>query len=363
MSNNASNFETYYLASDLITFAVRLMQAVGLAQNRAQVVAEILLEADLMGHSTHGLQLLTAYLGELEADSMTKEGEPSIIADRGSAVTWDGRYLPGPWLVKQAMDLAFERVQEHPVVTMVIRRSHHIACLAAYPERATEKGLLMLLATSDPSIQTVAPYGGIRPVYTPNPVATGIPTQREPIILDISMSTTANGTVSRFHNQGRQLPGPWMLDNQGNISDNPADLFSEPPGSILPLGGPDLGYKGFALGLLVEALTAALGGYGRADEPKQWGASVFLQVMDPAAFGGSDRFIRETEWLAEACRTSPTKPGEPPVRLPGSRALQLRAEQLKKGVALYPSIMPTLKPWAEKLGIPLPVPLSGVIMR
>ena len=359
MPNNASNSdETYYAASDLITLAVRLMQAVGLAQNRARVVAGILLEADLMGHSTHGLQLLAAYLGELEAGTMTKAGEPSIMADRGSAVTWDGRYLPGPWLIHQAMDLAFERVQEHPVVTVVIQRSHHIACLAAYLERATKKGLLMLLATSDPSVQTVAPYGGIQPVYTPNPIAAGIPTQGEPIILDLSMSTTANGTVKRFHNQGRQLPGPWLLDNQGNISDNPADLFSEPPGSVLPLGGLDLGYKGFALGVLVEALTAALSGYGRADEPKQWGAAVFLQVIDPAAFGGRDRFIRETEWLAEACRTTSTKPGESPVRLPGSRALQLRGEQLKKGVALYPSIMPALKPWAEKLGIPLPAPLS-----
>ena len=278
--------------------------------------------------------------------------------DKGSAITWDGRYLPGPWLIKQAMDLAFERIQAHPVMTVVIRRSHHIACLAAYLERATEKGLFMLLTTSDPSTQTVAPYGGIQPVYTPNPIAAGIPTQGEPILLDISMSTTANGIVNCFHNQGQKLPGPWLLDNKGDSSNNPADFYAEPPGSVLPLGGIDLGYKGFALGLLVEALTAGMGGYGRADEPKQWGASVFLQVIDPAAFGGRDRFINETEWLAEACRTNPTKPGELPVRLPGSRALQLRAEQRKTGVILYPTILPTLKPWAEKLGVPLPVPIS-----
>ena len=278
MSNNAANsVETYYVASDLITFAARLMQALGLSQNRAQVVAEILVEADLMGHSTHGLQLLAAYLGELEAGTMTKEGEPTTIVDRGSAVTWDGRYLPGPWLVTQAMDLAFARIQEQPVVTVAIRRSHHIACLAAYLERATEKGLLMVLVSSDPSTQTVAPYGGIQPVYTPNPIAAGIPTQGEPILLDISMSTTSNGLVNRFHNQGQKLPGPWLLDNQGHISDNPADLFSEPPGSVLPLGGFDLGYKGFALGLLVEALTSALGGYGRADEPNRWDHPYFCR--------------------------------------------------------------------------------------
>src|SRR5690606_12456527 len=150
----------------------------------AYTVATILTEADLMGHSTHGLQLLAAYLGELEAGKMAAQGEPEVIADHGAALTWDGGYLPGPWLVTQALNTAFERINEHPVVTVVIRRSHHIACLAAYPKLATDRGLFMLLTCSDPHTATVAPYGGLRPLYTPNPLAAGIPTQDEPIILD-----------------------------------------------------------------------------------------------------------------------------------------------------------------------------------
>jgi LDH2 family malate/lactate/ureidoglycolate dehydrogenase len=86
-----------YHAADLVSFADQLLQATGLAGDRARVVAEILVEADLMGHSTHGLQLLPACLGELEKRAMTKEGEPETLADRGTALTWDGRYLPGPW--------------------------------------------------------------------------------------------------------------------------------------------------------------------------------------------------------------------------------------------------------------------------
>jgi L-lactate dehydrogenase len=271
-------------------------------------------------------------------------------------VTWDGRYLPGPWLVVRAIDLACERIRTYPVVTVAIQHSHHIACLAAYPKRATDKGLFMLLASSDPSVSAVAPFGGLEPLYTPNPLAAGIPTQGDPIILDISMSTTTMGLVTRFKQEERRLPHPWLLDNQGNLSDNPADLSADPPGSILPLGGLDTGHKGFALGLLVEALTSALAGQGRAEQPKQWGASVFLQIIDPEAFGGRANFIRETTWFAEASRNNRTRPGSPPVRLPGSRALQLRAEQLQNGVALYPTILPALQPWAEKLGVPLPTP-------
>jgi L-lactate dehydrogenase len=290
---------------------------------------------------------------------MLKDGEPVMLADHGAAITWDGNYLPGPWLMQEAMDVAFERIRTHPVVTVVIQRSHHIACLAVYPKQATDRGLLMLLTCSDPNNRSVAPYGGLKPIYTPNPVAAGIPTGGDPIILDISLSCTANGVVARAQKEGESLPYGWMQDAQGNPTRNPGALSADPPGSILPLGGPDLGYKGFALGIVVEALTAALSGHGRAEQPPQWGASVFLQMINPAAFGGLDAFTRETEWLAEACRINPVKPGNPPVRLPGNRGLKLRAEQLQNGIALYPAILPALVPWAEKFQLSVPASISG----
>lgn len=163
--------------------------------------------------------------------------------------------------------------------------------------------------------------------------------------------------AARAQKEGKRLPYGWLLDAHGNLTRNPGVLFSEPPGSILPLGSHDIGYKGFALGVLVEALTASLGGHGRADHPPHWGASVFLQIINPAVFGGLDAFIRETDWLADACRTTPVKPGDPPVRLPGSRALALRAEQLQRGVVLYADIMPVLVPWAEKFHVQIPTHL------
>lgn len=349
-----ANNNIRYSAQDVLAFATQLLEKAGLANERAAVVAETLLEADLMGHSTHGLALLSPYLGEIEKGSMKLEGEPIVVADAGSAVTWDGQYLPGPWLVRQALELAFERISQHPLVTVSIRRSHHIASLASYPKIATDKGLFVFMCTSDPRSATVAPYGGLKPVYTPNPIGVGIPTKGDPIIIDVSMSTTANGLVARYRSEGKMLPQRWLFDSHGNASDDPSDLYTDPPGSVMPLGGIDLGYKGFALGIMVEALTSALAGYGRAEEPNQWGAGVFLQVINPEAFGGLDAFVNQTEWLAEACRTNPTRAGKSPVRLPGQRGLQLRAEQLDRGVVLYPSIMPALVAWAEKLLVSVP---------
>ncbi|MCO6491487.1 MAG: Ldh family oxidoreductase [Phaeodactylibacter sp.] len=350
--------EPRYNHEELIRLASTLLQKTGLAEERARIVAETLTEADLMGHSTHGLALLPAYLKEIETGGMAVEGEPELVQDQGAAITWDGRYLPGPWLMHKAIGLALERAAQHPVVTMVIRRSHHIACLAAYPERATRQGLLMILSCSDPINKTVAPFGGLEAVYSPNPIAAGIPTQGGPIIIDVSTSTTANGLVVQKYRAGERLPHPWLLDSQGRPTDDPAAFFGEPPATILPLGGLDAGYKGFALGLLVEALANGLGGYGRAAHPNQWGSSVFLQVLNPGAFGGLEYFRKEMNSLAEACLSSPATEGGPPVRLPGHRALALREEQRENGVRLYPGIAAALEENAVRYGMGMPEPYA-----
>ena len=93
---------------------------------------------------------------------------------------------------------------------------------------------------------------------------------------------------------------------------------------------------------------------GRADAATGWGASLFVQVLDPAAFGGGDGFLRETGWLADACRGTPVRPGDPPVRVPGDGAMARRAEQSAKGVVLHPGVLPSLKPWCEKMGVRAP---------
>jgi LDH2 family malate/lactate/ureidoglycolate dehydrogenase len=287
---------------------------------------------------------------------MTAAGDIETVSDRGAVVTWDGKRLPGPWLVTRAFDLAAARAKEFGTGTVVIRRAHHIACLAAYLPRITDQGLVALLLSSDPTVRSVAPFGGTRALYTPNPIACGIPTSGDPILIDISSSTTTNGLTGRLRAAGQTLDHDWLLDNEGHASRDPEVLFTDPPGTILPLGGIELGHKGFALGIMIEALTAGLGGFGRADPPAGWGAAVFVQVLDPAAFGGLAAFQRETGFFADAARADPPRPGGAPVRMPGDGALQRRRDQLKNGVALHPTILPQLDPWAKKLDVAPPKP-------
>jgi len=341
---------------DLTDFTTKLFTAAGCDGDKPITIATGLVEADLLGHTTHGLQLAPAYLRDLESGSMTPRGEPDVVADRGGAMTWDGKLLPGIWLTARAIDLAIERVATCGIVAVVIRRTHHIGCLASFLQKATERGLMITIASSDPAVRSVAPYGGRKAVYTPDPIAVGIPTDGDPILIDMSASITTNGMSDRLRREGKRFAGQWALDADGNATDDPAVLFANPPGTILPTGGLDHGHKGYGLALMIEALTQGLGGFGRAESPSGWGASVFIQLIDPEAFAGIDAFRRETGWTASACRQSPTIPGVDQVRLPGERALARKRDAIANGVVLYPGIMESLAPVAQKLGVALPRP-------
>jgi L-lactate dehydrogenase len=285
---------------------------------------------------------------------MAKAGEPAVVRALPATQAWDGGRLPGPWLTLRALDAATAMAATHGTGTVVIRRSHHIACLAAYLKRATDAGRMALVYCSDPAGFSVAPFGAVTPVYTPNPLAAGIPTSGDPILLDVSASGTTNSLTNRLYKEGAKLPHPWVQDAQGNPTTDPAVLFAEPKGTLLPLGGLDSGHKGMALALLIEALTAGLAGHGRADPAEGWGATVFVQVLDPDAFGGRDAFARQMDWLVAACHDATPRPGGPPVRLPGESGMKRFREQTANGVDLHPSILPALAPWAAKLGVAAP---------
>ena len=343
-----------YAAPALIECAELLLRAAGLDAGKAGAVAHTLVEGDLLGHDTHGLALLGPYLGELENGTMTAAGEPDIVNQRPAAQVWDGRRLPGPWLTIKAIDACATMAKTYGTGSVVIRRSHHIAALAAYLTRATDQGLMLLIHCSDRNSASVAPFGGRDPVFTPNPMAFGIPTGGEPILVDISCSITTNGMSGRLAKEGKRFPGPWLLDDKGMPTDDPRFGLPGGGGSIQLLGGTDAGHKGFGLTLLVEALTGGLAAHGRADPREGWGATVFVQVLDPEAFGGLAGATRQMDFIAAACHASQPRTGGAPVRLPGERGHKRRATQLASGVELHASIMPMLQPWAEKLKVALP---------
>jgi len=341
-------------ADSLVEFAVALCTRSGMDGAAARDVANILVEGDLLGHDTHGLQLLKPYLDALGSQAMLGSGELDEIASRPAVASWDGKYLPGPYLVLRAIDTAINMAQQYGTGCIAIRRSSHIGALAAYLEKPARAGFLIQIVCSDPAVVLVAPFGGSEPLFTPNPMAWGIPTSTDPVMIDISASTTTGGMSGRLHAAGQKGEHEWWLDSNGQPTNDASVVYQEPPGSLQTLGGMDAGHKGYGLALFVEAMSSALAGYGRADGADTWGASVHVQVTDISAFGDASAFRAQTDHLVEQCVKS--KPADPakPVRVPGQRGLALKAEQLKNGVTLRSDIVAALTELAAQADVALP---------
>lgn len=331
-----------------------LLTAAGLEPAKAETVADLLTTTDEMGVSTHGVSILSYYLPELANGNMSSEGSYEVISDLGATAVWDGHYQPGHWLMSEAIAQCLERVEAHGVVTLAIRRSHHIGCLSVLMHKVVREGFVCILTTSDPSGALVAPYGGTTPVLTPNPWGVGYPTDDGPVLIDICASITTFSRVRALIAKGEQFAHPWMLDGAGNPTTDPEVVNHDPKGSILPLGGMEYGHKGFGLGLMVEMLTQGLSGEGRSGGVKLWGGSVYLQVIDPDAFAGADSFRREMSYLSQICRDTPPAPGFEGVRLPGERALASMARARETGIAIDDEILGRLVDWCQRLDVPIP---------
>lgn len=338
----------------LRAFAQALLQAEGLAEDLAATTAEVLVEGDMIGHDTHGVGLLPWYLEELAAGQMTTSGAPAVVSDRGACFVWDGRQLPGAVLLARAVDQACDRAATHGVVTAAIHSAHHTCALAVFLRRATDRGLIAQISVSNPAAARVAPFGGTRPLLTPNPLAAGFPTSGDPILVDVSASITTTTMTQTLAREGGQFPEPWVLTAGGKPSTDPREV-TERGGTLMPLGGALKGHKGFGLALIVDLLGQGLSGRGRANvAPGPLSQSAFLQVIDPDAFVGAAGFLAQADYLAEAARANPPSDPAHPVRMPGDAASARRRRAQKVGVPVADALLDRLCALARARGIETP---------
>jgi L-lactate dehydrogenase len=216
-----------------------------------------------------------------------------------------------------------------------------------------EAEMIALMMVSSPEEAYVSPFGGSARLFSNNPVAFTAPASDGPILFDVSMAITAGSQVQRAARNGRMLPEASIKTMDGSVSADPAEMARG--GSVMPVGGLGHGHKGHALTLMTEVLSQALGGYGRAQSTGQSEEnSVYLQILDPQAFGSREAYDREVDHLVTMVVESPPDDPFDPVRVPGHRAWQQRAQQIEAGVILDPGTIESLVPYAAVAGIEVP---------
>jgi uncharacterized oxidoreductase len=196
----------------------------------------------------------------------------------------------------------------------------------------------------------VAPYGGIDRRLSANPIAAGIPVEGgEPIVVDMSTCTIAEGKIKVASNQGVTVPDDCLLDAEGAPTDDPARFYADPPGSILPIAG----HKGYALSFLVEILAGAFTGSGCTDpaRAKAMVNGMLTIVLDPERIERDWGFADEVRRYIEFVKSSRLRNADGEILLPGEPEQRTRKRRLAEGIELDETTLQQLIETARSVGV------------
>jgi uncharacterized oxidoreductase len=341
-------------APELTAWCRRIFLAAGVPPEVAHRVAESLVESNLAGHDSHGVIRVEQYIEMLGDGRINPRAEPRVVRETDTTALIDGGWQFGQVAAREAMDAAVVKAWSHGVAVVQLFQSGHIGRLGEYAAQALTRDMIGMVATNNHGGgQILAPFGGLARRLSPSPIAIAVPGGRDfPIVLDMTTSVTAEGKLRVKRARGEKLPAGWIQDAQGRPSVDPADFYGPPSGSLLPLGG-DAGYKGFALAFMIDIMAGALGGAGtsRPDPPPLRGNGVFVQVINPAAFGAADRFPKEVGSLVEYVRSSPLAPGFERILIPGQPEHETRLQRLQHGIPIEDDTWSKLQGISASLGL------------
>ncbi len=344
-------------SSDTLTlFATRLLAAGGVGEDESALIARSLVDANLRGHDSHGVMRVPSYLDLFRKGDAVAGAPLTVIRESPSIFVADAQWGFGQTQAQRLTRKLIDMARETGLAVGTMIRSGHIGRLGEYCETAAEAGLVsMMMVNTHGHARRVAPPGGKAPRLGTNPLAIGAPAPAGALILDFGTSATAEGKVRVKRIAGQLCPDGWLLDHEGNPTNDPDSLYGDPPGTIRPMGG-DQAYKGFALGLMVEIFSGALsGGVCIREVPiNQIGNCVFMMVLDPGHLGGAEHFAREVADLCEFVYSCPRIEGVSQIVLPGDPERRMLAMRSAEGIPLDQGNWSVLVKLAESLGVAVP---------
>jgi hydroxycarboxylate dehydrogenase B len=342
------------IAADILIGLTRsLFESANIPPGEAEIVARSLVEANLRGHDSHGVLRIPQYL-DFVRDGKAIPGAPLTILDESPALlAADAGWGLGQVQAHRLIDLLIPKARAVGIAAGTLRRCGHTGRLGEYAERAAQERLALICAVNSHGAgHRVAPPGGSAGRLSTNPLCIGVPTETDSIILDMATCVGAEGKVRDAYQNGKSLPEGWLLDSRGRPTTDPAVLYTQPRGTILPIGGP-VDYKGFGLGFMIDTLTGGLSG-GMCSHPDVHvavGNCVFLMLIDISRFGGANQFLHEVGRLSGYVRDCPRADGVDMIQIPGDPERQALAKRQTEGIPIADPLWRKLTELAAQAGI------------
>ena len=348
-------------ADGLTRLASTIFQRCGAPADVADCVAEHLVASNLAGHDSHGVLRIAQYLEMLDAGLVKPDGRMSVVERFAGGAVVDGNQGFGQLIARDGMLLAIEIARQGGTGAVTIRNCSHTGRLGTYAELAAAAGMLGIVAVNaGGGGQLVAPFGGAARRLSTNPISIGAPSaDGHPIVLDIATSVAPEGKVRAAHQAGKKLPEGILVNALGRPTTDPADLYSDPPGALRPLGG-DFGHKGFGLAFMIDILAGALTGAGVCRPGGTYtGDGMFVIALDISRFTPLEDFRRRVAELAAHVKTCPPAAGYTQIHVPGELEFQTRSARLRTGIPIETGSWHLIESVCRRFNVDPPVAISS----
>ena len=313
----------------------------------AENVAEILVNANLAGHDSHGVIRIPSYLQRIAEGGTTPAAEPMFLDESANTLRVDGGNGFGHHTARKAMERAIEKAKGADLCSVTLVRTGHIGRLGEYAEQAAQAGCIGI-TTNGSGVKdggNIVPFGGASGALGTNPISVGVPTGDDtPFVIDFATSMIAGGKIMFAQSRGVDLPEGCIVDKDGSPSVKTADFYDG--GFLLPFGK----HKGYAFSLLMCLLGGLSGNFdvGRGAMGGQ-----FMLALNVNAFTPLEEYQHGVRAFLDGIKSIPPAPGSDEVLVPGDYEHRSRIQRLTHGIDMPDTTYRQIMGWAEKLAVSL----------
>jgi len=341
----------YYVRhTDARKFVEAVLRGNGVPEDHATIVADCLVQADLRGVDTHGINRIPSYMARIREGVLNARGSPTLQQVTPVVAQVDGQNGFGFVAAHLAMKRAIEMAREFGIGMVSVKHSNHYGMAAWIVQQALDAGMMSLVFTnSSPALPV---WGGREKLMGVSPLACGAPAGKEPpFILDMAPSVAARGKIYKAARRGEKIPLDWALDKEGRPTDDPHRALE---GVMLPMGGP----KGSALSIMMDVFSGVLSGSAFAghvtnpyDPSRPADVGHFIVAIKPDLFMSLDDFKARMDYLYRRVVDSEKASGVDRIYFPGEIEQLTQAERLKTGIPYVEAEIEALNREAERVGV------------
>lgn len=314
-----------------------IFEKAGSSGVEAETISKHLVEANLVGHDSHGAIRVPQYIGWLREGKVFVNKKIIIDRQTESLAVFDGQFGFGQVIGEQAVHLGIEMAKKQGMAMVGLRNAGHLGRIGDWALQAADAGFISIhFVNSNGFSILVAPFGGSDRRLGSNPITISIPKKNgRHLLIDMATAKMAEGKIRVAKNSGHQLPPDTIIDGLGKATCDPNKFYSEPRGAILPLSP---GHKGFGLSVMCEVLAGALtgGGTTRPDNPNasKFANGMFSIYIDPDRFCENANFLKEIDLFVDWVTASPKSEDGTGVLMPGEPEYNTKEQRLLDGIPL-----------------------------